>query len=415
MKKAAQQTARVHWQMGQALLPEHFYAQEQSLREEIALRSRMDAAPSWGLGTLEWDTFQLLKGIVSIQEMTLLLQSGTLVDIPGNTAPAFFNLNSAGAARTPLYVHLQSGFDTVAVRQGPDEEGIERVMQRIELSTAPYSESAAQSFKLAEFEVGADGSWSLTAAYLPPMLRLGSSPFFEPYLARMSGAVRMLRQMLTDEIQENHLAAESQTAAKQCLRGLFGFQALLVDLGAGVNHHPYTLFAALRSLYIDVCILRDLPPSEIDRPYAHEDLGVSFGTLLEKVEEHALVQRQKIPYTEFVRRDGMLVGELGNDMRRAREVFFLVQKPQVSSPVDLARVKLAAESRIQTVYERALRGIPYQRMDNPPFVHGMAATVDFYAITPGQEWDYALREGKIVLFDAPQLQGSRLYLYWRTE
>ena len=60
-------------------------------------------------------------------------------------------------------------------------------------------------------------------------------------------------------------------------------------------------------------------------------------------------------------------------------------------------------------------GIPYQRMDNPPFVHGMAATVDFYAITPGQEWDYALREGKIVLFDAPQLQGSRLYLYWRTE
>ena len=33
MKKLAHQTARVHWHMGQALLPEHFYAQESSAKQ----------------------------------------------------------------------------------------------------------------------------------------------------------------------------------------------------------------------------------------------------------------------------------------------------------------------------------------------------------------------------------------------
>jgi len=85
--------------MGQALLPEHFYAQEQSIREEVALHFRMQAAPCWGLGTLQWDTFQLLKGIVSIDEMTLFLQSGALVDIPGNTAPAFLKREDKNESR----------------------------------------------------------------------------------------------------------------------------------------------------------------------------------------------------------------------------------------------------------------------------------------------------------------------------
>ncbi|HVZ37360.1 MAG TPA: type VI secretion system baseplate subunit TssK, partial [Polyangiaceae bacterium] len=100
-------------------------------------------------------------------------------------------------------------------------------------------------------------------------------------------------------------------------------------------------------------------------------------------------------------------------LRRAKDVYFLVQKPSVSAQLDLRRVKLASESRIQAVHQRALRGIPFERLDSPPFVHGLASTVEFYALRPGEEWDYAVSEGKLVLFEAPQLQGCRLYLYWR--
>jgi type VI secretion system protein ImpJ len=404
--------------MGQALLPEHFYAQEQAIREEVHLRFRMHPLPSWGLGTLQWDGFQLVKGIISIQEMSLVLPTGTLIDIPGNTAPAFLNLNAtaAKAKKTPVYVLLQSDFEVVAVGQGEAaEEGIERILQKVELSIDEYSDTSVQSFKLAEFEGAPDGSWSLSDDYVPPLLQIGSTPFFDPYKKRMDAIVNALRQLLKNELQKNHLAGDSQIAAKQCLRGLFAFQALLADLGGDIRCHPYELFRALRDLFIDVCIFRDISPAEIERPYEHEDLSGCFGALLEKLEEQSELERRDIPYVEFSRKDGIFTCELGKETKRSRDVFLLVQKPHVSSKLDLSRVKLASLSRLQMVYERALRGIPFERIEKPPFSHGLSSNVDFYTIMPGQEWDYAVREGKVVLYDSPHLEGSRIYLYWRTE
>jgi type VI secretion system protein ImpJ len=416
VKKVPNQTSRVHWQMGQALLPEHFYAQEQSLREEIGLRFRTAPVPSWGLASLQWDTFQLIKGIISVQELTLFLQSGTVIDVPGNTAPAVMNLNATGAALATVYVHLDSAFDVVSTAQGDDaEEGVERVVQRIELSTSPYTDTSAQTFKLADFEAGPDGAWSLVAGYVPPLVRLGTSPFFEAQRERARGIARTVRQTLLSEIQDNYLAAENQSAAKAALRGLYGFMGLLADVDAGVPLPPYELFKALRGLYLDICVFRGINPASAERAYDHEDIAGSFETLLKGIEEQVSIGGQKVPYVEFVRREGMLVCELPVECRRAKDVFMLVQKPQVSSTVDLTRLKVASESRIHTVYERALKGIPLQKMDNPPFFRGISANVDFFAITPGQEWDYAVREGKVVLFDGPPLAGTRLYLYWRTE
>lgn len=416
MKKVPHQTSRVHWQMGQALLPEHFYAQEQSVREEIGLRFRTAPVPSWGLGSLSWDTFQLQKGIVSLQEMTLFLQSGTVVDVPGNTAPAVFNLNATGGTVASLYVHLDSAYDVVSTGIGDlAEEGIERVVQRIELSAAPYTETAAQSFKLAEFAAGPDGAWSLLPSYVPPLVRMGTTPFFAAHEERAKAVVRTVRQTLLDEIQNNYLAAENQASAKAALRGLYGFLGLLADLDAGVPFAPYDFFLALRGLYIDVCIFRGISPVAAERPYDHEDIAGSFEAVLAAIEEQVQVRGQSVPYVEFTKREGMLVCELPVECRRAKDVFLLVQKPQVSTNLDLSRVKFASESRLHTVYERALKGIPLTRMDNPPFFRGISANVDFFAIAPGQEWDYAVREGKVVVFDAPQLQNTRLYLYWRSE
>jgi type VI secretion system protein ImpJ len=402
--------------MGQALLPEHFYAQEQGIREEIALRARMTGWPAWGLASLRWDSFQLLKGIVSLEEMTLFLQSGAIVDIPGNTAPAFLNLNASGATSTTVYVHLQSAFDVVSFGQGAvGEEGIERVVQRVELSSEPYAETAAQSFKLAVFEAGPDGAWSLSPSFVPPLMRVGTSPFLESAVERAKGVARAVGQLLKDEIQDNYLAAESQASAKAALRGLYAFQGLLADLEAGVHLHPYELYRALRTLYVDVCVFRGLHPAECERPYDHEAIGVSFDAVLSALEEQVDVGRQRPPYVEFARKGGLWVCELSGEARRARDFYLLVQKPQVTTKLDMSRMKLASESRIHMVHERALRGIPLTKLDSPPFFRGISANVEFFSIAPGQEWDYAIREGSVVLFDGPQLDGLKLFVYWRSE
>jgi type VI secretion system protein ImpJ len=415
VKKVIHQTSRVHWHMGQALLPEHFYAQEQSLREEVSLRLRMSPVPVWGLGTLQWDGFQLLKGIISITEMTLILPSGTMVDIPGNTAPAILNLKDVGATKASIYVHLQSGFDIVHVEAGDLAEEVERVVQKIELSSNPTSTTGVQSFKLAEFLGGPDGTWSLHPDYLPPSLQVGPSPFFDGYLERMGAVLRTFQQLLMSEIQSNHLSGDSQATARQCLQGVYAFQALLGDLKNEVHLHPYDVFNALRGLYIDVCIFGGAQPAELSRPYVHDDIASGWKALLEEMERLLKVGRQGIPYVEFTRKEGLYVCEINANLKRARDVYLLIQKPQVSMRLDVTRVKLASESRIHTVHEHALRGIPFTQLEKPPFHHGLSSSVEFYSVTPGQEWDYAIRDGKVVLFAAPQLEGTRLYLYWRTD
>jgi type VI secretion system protein ImpJ len=414
MKKVAHQTSRVHWHMGQALLPEHFYAQEQSLREEFGLRLRLGSAPAFGVASLTWDDFQLQKGVVTVQELTLLLRSGALVDVPGNTSPAFLNLNATGATSVTVYLHLQSGYETANVSQGaPGDDGVERVIQKIELSVEPYSATGAESFKLARLECAPNGVWALDPNFLPAMVRVGEEPFFKPLIARGAAIATALQQVLLDEVKENYLAAEGQAAAKQCLRGLFAFTAFLGDIGREIRPHPYDVFCAVRALYLDVCVFRNVHPAGLDRGYEHEELASSLDTLLSELEEQVHIGRQRLPYSEFQLRDGVLTCALGKEVRRAKDVFLLVQKPQVAIKLDLARVKLASEGRINLVHERALRGISFNKLESPPFHHGLASTVDFFSVTPGQEWDYAVAEGKVVLFDSPALKDCRLYLYWR--
>jgi type VI secretion system protein ImpJ len=100
---------RVFWHMGQALLPEHFYAQEEALRAESALRFNLLGLPAWGLGHIEWDRFLLPTGTLQVKELSLVFESGTVLDIPGNAAPVSLDLKETGNSRVPIYIQLQSG------------------------------------------------------------------------------------------------------------------------------------------------------------------------------------------------------------------------------------------------------------------------------------------------------------------
>lgn len=402
--------------MGQALLPEHFYAQEQGLRQEMHQRFQMGGLPAWGVAHLKWDSFQILEGIVSLQELSVVLPSGALIDIPGNTAPASFNLNTTGASRASVYLHLESGYDLTSEGEGRfGEESIERVVQRVTLSSAPYLDTALQSFRLAEFEKDVGGQWALSAGYIPPMMRVGSTPFFEAILGRMRDLGTTFREVLTGDIQQNYLGGESQLAAKQCLRALFRYIHVLASVGREVQPHPYELHRLLYDLYLDVCVYRDCQPKELQTPYRHDELGTAFNLLLGLVGEQVTLTRSDIPYTTFEVREGMRVCQLVEGARRARDIYWLVQRPQVAQSVELQGIKLAAPSRTGLVHQRALRGIPYQAIDKPPFHHNFSNEVDFYALSPGEEWDYAVREGELAFFDRPDLKDVRFFIYWRND
>lgn len=417
VKKTKYQTSRVHWRLGQALLPEHFYAQEHSLREEMSLHWQMSPWPMSGLGTLEWDHFQLADGIVSIKEMTLILSTGHLIDIPGNTRPVSFNLNATGLSECSVYLHLESDFEVVRTGSGSDlpDESVERVVQKVSVSTKPHRDTAVHSFRLCDFAKGAEGHWNLEADYLPALIRMVATPLTAGLLERITAIAGRYHQQLVEDIQQNYLAGQAVQAAKACMKGLFKLRAALNHLEAGVDCHPAQFFQVFQEFYFDVCVYKDQEPRKLNLLYAHDAPADSFIGLMEELEGLLTSSTSDTAYVPFQPQDGMVVCEVPDAVRKAREVYLLLQKESIGEDVDLEGLKLASKSRVEVVHRLSLGGIPVQRIEKPPFHHDFGSEIEFYQLLPGEEWDHALRDGTVAYFDRTQLQSCRSYLYWREE
>lgn len=407
--------SRVHWYIGQALLPEHFFAQEESLRGEIDRRFVLNHVPQWGVGILEFEPYTLPTGIITIQKLTLVLRSGMVIDIPGNAKPATIKLSDTGESSVRVYLHVLSESEQSQTNPGDDdEEGIQRMVHQLRLSTEPKSPTIIDSVEIARFRADPDGVWSVDGQYLPPLVCVGRSfPLFETQRLRMRAIVRALREIWLSDIGRYYLAGESQASTRQALRGLFEFEQLLGDLEHGIAFHPYEIFKRTRALYMDVCMYAGRDPLQLDVWYVHEEFGDVLNKFLVKLEEYIKEPRNPPPYVAFTKTGTRWECPLAPDARRSRDVYLLVYRPHVSMKVNISSTKLGSPTRIQTLHERALTGIACKRIQNPPFHHDLSSNVDWYQLEPGEEWDYAIRDRKVVMFDSADLGGSQLYLYYR--
>jgi type VI secretion system protein ImpJ len=407
---------RVDWHIGQALLPEHFRMQEESLRAENTLRFSMLAKSSWGLGELSWDPARLRGGIFSVDQISLVFESGRVLSIPGNAGAMMLDLTATGLSKASVYVLLKGEPKSVAVRTSEKNGSaidVRRLELQVELSTG--QSFADETFKLVQVQQDAAGTWSLSDDYVPPLVCIRPQMLFDAYLKRMDGLAVRLRELLARELQENHLSGETHVLAKQALRGLFMFEAALTDVRAEVRPHPQELFERLRTLFIDLAVLRDVAPAAATEfPYKHNNLGECFGDLLAELEDIAARGHRSAPYMKFMKRDGLWSCDLPKTARSARSVYLMIQKPETAARLQLGKVKLASPKRLAVLHERALPGIPCSEIERPPFSQVLSSAIDFYALAPGQEWDSAVAEGQVVLYDTEALNGCDLFLYFRT-
>ncbi len=411
MKRVPKQTARVNWRLGQPLLPDHFLTQESVLRRELHERVGASSAPSWGLVSLRVDGFQLVRGILSVQEMLLVTEGGLLVDVPGNCGALSLNLAAAGTVSVTVYAQV---FAEPNVLIGEGQDPVERAGVRAALSSEPFADGVVESFRLAEFTLSPEGSWMIAPSYLPPALHVTTIPHYDDVLTRLEVFSRSLLRVLEDEIHEEYLAAEAQSSASEAYREALFFSAFLTNTRGDYRPHPFELHRELQRLATQIAIFRAVAVPEL-RPYLHDDPASSVLPLVERLEELLQMPRTPTAYAPFRAEGGLLVCELPKEVRRARQVYLLIQKPHVSTKLEMQRTKLAAKSRIQLIHEKALRGIPFEPLERPPFHHTFTSTVDFFTIGSGEEWDHAIRDSAVALFDEPTLDGCRLFVHWRMD
>jgi len=409
--------ARVFWKMGQTLLPEHLLAQEDSLLANTVLRFRAQGLPSYGLGKLLVNETLLSEGIFSIQEMTLVLASGLLINIPGNATVSPFNLNLPGTIKVSVYLHnLNSGHTADSGAEGWEEDAevrIPRVIYRMALSSEQDYPNALETLKLAEFKKSPQGIWQVSQEYVPPLLQVGASPFFKKEIDALAEALALFQYNLYMDAV-SYLSGDSLSSVKQCLKSVFRSQRLLANLVSQVHLHPFYFYEDLYTLYTEVCFYRNTTPENITAAYNHNQLA-SLYTVMDLLNKQMQLVRSLPPYLPFELADNIYRVKLPEEIRQATNVYLLAQKDRVITQLSIGDLKLASISRLPVVHKMALQGVPFIKVDHPSFQHSFGAEVEFYLIKEGEEWDHALNEMTVAFYNRPGLKDATFYVFWRIE
>jgi type VI secretion system protein ImpJ len=408
--------------MGQTLLPEHLVAQEESLAAEGILRFRTMGLPDYGIARLQWNETLLLQGVFAIQSMILVMRSGLLLSIRDNAVVAPFNLNTPGSVLVPVYCHLLSGDEPAAgsaravfTAEDATNGTVKRITWQLALSSEQTHRAAIETIKIAELTKSPDGAWKPSSAYVPPLLQVGASPFLCSELEELNQMLDPFQNKLAQEIAVSYLSGDSMFSAKECMKRTLHMKRFTANLLAQVHLHPYFVYEELKRFYTEVCFYQDTMPEFATDTYDHDRLGDCFQRVLGPLRQQLQMVHRKLPYIPFEAKDGVFGVALPFDVREAKEVYFLVQKPHVNMKAMLEGFKMAGIPRLPIVHKLALLGIPLKRIDRPPFQHRFGPEVDFYLISEGDEWDQALRDLSLSFYDSPQFQGLRFYLYWRMD
>lgn len=412
--------ARVKWYLGQTLLPEHFATQEQALTAESDIRARLHGLPCFGIGPLKWNDKLLEEGVLSISSLTAVLPTDgsgyLLIDIPGNAMVQPLSLKASGATRVSVYLHiLEQTTDATGVRMYEgDPKVVQRVLFRALLSIEKDVDRSIGMIKLAELQKEATGGWSLHPDYLPPLLQVGPNPFLQKPLALLLERIETLEPRLVAQLQDTFLRPDRLAVTRRTLAELQEVLSLLADARHGVNRHPYYLFDALRSFYLQLCCYHEVLPEQSSYPYQHDALAQCLGQLLSRLAHRAQMFSLQSSHLKFLKMNGLFrLNALPEEMRTATEVYLLIQRPSVHDRVNIDEIKLACTSRLALVHRLVLKGVPFRLLERVHFQHSFGPEMDFYQLTLNEEWQHVLREGSVAFYQPPALEKVNAYLFWR--
>jgi len=417
MRDLAGKLARVQWRMGQALLPEHLEAQEEAMMANVELRFGGFPAPLYGFSRIEWSQGLLQRGVLSLSRATLVMPSGVLVDIPGNTRSEPFGLDALGVSRATIFCHLLPGADQAPADQtgwqAETNAKVPRLTYELALSTEQSISGTLSALKLGSFEKRPDGQWMLCDDYVPPLSCIGTSAFLMPALAELGETLNAFVYRL---LEETYSAPDGggSFASKDTLFVVYRIQRMLGDLAGEIKFHPFEVYEGLRDLYVAICLYHHSVPERAKEHYKHEDIAGRFNEVLSALRDHLTTSSHDVPYVSFVQNDGVWQADLPREVHTARQVFLLVQKSSVTQTIELSDLKLASPNRLPTVHRMALDGIPLKAVARPAAAQSFGPEIEFLEINRGEEWQHALRQSQVVFYATQQgnASGHRFYLYW---
>jgi type VI secretion system protein ImpJ len=409
--------ARVRWQVGQTVLPEHFRAQDESLSAEARLHAELSGLPQVGIASLAWSEALLAEGSLSISSLTAVMPGGFLVDVPGNAALQSFSLEATGKAEVTVFLHLlDETRGTEGVPLYADEPpNVPRLLRRLQLSSEQAVDRALSSLELVSFTKKLEGEWRPVSRKVPPLLLVGPNPFLNELLFELDALLEKAHGQLRTLLLDSYQRTERLATARRTMLEVRRLQALRADMLSGISPHPYNFFDALRRFYFEVCCYLELEPGGEMPRYRHDDPGAGLWGWMELLNRAFRPEDTRLTYTPFECKEGQFVLTPLPALEQGvqSELYLLVRSADPSQPPSMEGVKLASPSRLPAVRRLALRGIPFQHVPHPAFPHAFGPEISWYKLSLGEEWQYAQRDNGMAFYVTPALQGTQVFLFWR--
>lgn len=434
------------WIEGLFLEPHHLQRQDGYHERLLARRLAAVVANDWGVIDLEIDARALQAGEVRIARLDAILPDGTPIavdDGSGDSLPARrFELGPLGrGVQRPLdvYVALAQESEHVAnadlandpattarylrsqstvadVNTGTDERAVDWARHNLRILFGEERRERFDVLRIGQIARTTAGSVALAETFVPPVLRIGASPFL------MNGFRRVLRAMLgkqqqlsSSRRQRSASVVEFQAgdAAKfWLLHTLNGKLAAIAEIVDKPSTPPREAYAALAELVGQLCTFDvEGDPMAIPRfDYlalgdAFEPMFVMAIDLLERVIAERYVEIPLDP------REGFLVGEL-RDPAIFQHAFYLAVTGSYSEAQVREHVpkltKIASLQQMGLLLHSHVNGARLALEHRPPGALPMKPGVTFFRVeTTGDFWTQMVTSGTFAVhapFDPSALQ-----------
>ncbi len=416
--------ARIRWEIGQTLLPEHLVALEEALINDSVMRFKALGLPSYGIVNLSWNETLLPEGVFSIDRITMIMPSGYIFCLHDNSKLIPEKLNLMGDKKVQIHCYILEEIENSQENQefslNKDFKEISIKMYTMLITTdESLSDTLQKKFrsfnvidtiKLAEFEKNINGSWKLSDGYIPPIMHVGLSPFLRESLKDLLRLLEVFKSYLKRNIGLNKPVPFQQYSVRYCLNSVSKFERVLNDMHKDVRLHPYLLYQQLQDLYSDICLYHEKMPEVNNGIYHHGALAECFNDILRSLKKQIQSRHEKYSILQFNLMDGIYSIHFPEDISRMKKIYFIIEKSKLIQETVLDFPKIGCKSRLNLLYKYVLPGINLKPAKDFPYEYLFDADVENYIIQIDEEWEYAVKENVAAFLAQPNYEGFNFYL-----
>ncbi len=424
--------SKVVWAEGVFLGQQHFQAWDRYLESSAQLHSRALHPFAWGALSVSVDEKALENGRFRLQQCTVLFPDGRLVAYDAaQDQPLICDLQAGGGQTVELYLALPANHHVEGISGYPgraqlcawradyrpvlDEYDTNREREvlvarpNLTLLTGDDPREQFVTIKIAQVTNAGDGSYRLGSDYVPPVVRVGASPYLMGLINRMIEGIGARLRSLNDR-KANFGGGPSEFARTDpaqfmLLRSLSSIYPQLQHFQQNPELHPELLFRMLSQAIGGLCAFSPDREASAIPHYQHTELASvfrSFEELLGEVVNITLSSRSAaLKLTRET--DSLLSASDIDDQSLAQSTLFFEVLFEAADPVwitDFARqVKAASRGTIEVTVASALPGLHIVHTQRPPNKLSIKSGYEYFRIEArGDFWNKVLEERSLALF-----------------